>query len=86
MLTDHSPIVRHECAFSLEETDHPTLAGPYLMKVAETDKNIFVVHKALLALGTSGKREFIHFIENFLNDSKPEIAESAVAIENIKYT
>lgn len=87
MLTDPSPIVRHECAFSLGETAHPTLAGPYLMKAAETDKNIFVVHEALLALGTLGKREFIPFIEKFLNDSRPEITESAeIAIERIKYT
>lgn len=87
MLTDPSPIVRHECAFSLSETAHSALAWPYLMKAIKSDDNIFVVHKALFALGTLGKKEFIPFIQRYLNDSRPEIAESAeIAIQRIEFT
>ena len=49
LLTDPSPIVRHECAFSLGETVQPQIASPYLMKAVETDSNIFVRHEAILA-------------------------------------
>ncbi|MBI2632161.1 HEAT repeat domain-containing protein [Candidatus Pacearchaeota archaeon] len=87
MLSDPSPIVRHECAFSLVETAHPALAGSYLIKAIESDNNIFVIHEALLALGTLGKKEFIPFIQKYLKDSRPEIAESAeIAIQRIKFT
>ena len=85
LMTDPSPIVRHECAFSLGETAHPKIAVPYLMKAVEEDKNIFVVHEALLALGTLGKKEFVPFIEKFLKDPRPEISESAeIALQRIK--
>jgi len=84
LMTDPSPIVRHECAFSLGEIAHPKAAVPYLMKAIETDKNIFVVHEALLALGTLGKKEFVPFIKKFLNDPRPEISESAeIALQRI---
>lgn len=85
LLTDPSPIVRHECAFSLGETAHPKLAAPYLMKAVEEDPNIFVMHEALLALGTLGKKEFIPFIKKFVEDSSPEVAESAeIALQRIR--
>lgn len=87
MLTDPSPIVRHECAFSLGETAHSKLAAPYLMRAIEEDDNIFVRHEALLALGTLGKEEFIPFIKRFLSDPEPEIAESAeIALQRIRHT
>lgn len=85
--TDPSPIVRHEIAFSLGETAHPTLAAPALMKAVEFDKNVFVRHEAVLALATLGKPEFIPFIERFVNDPEIEMAESAeIALERIKFT
>src|SRR3989344_7829037 len=77
LFNDPSPIVRHEAAFSLGETAHPSLAVPYLMQAVEHDKNIFVRHEAILALGTLGKAEFIPFIKRFLTDPEPEMAESA---------
>lgn len=87
LFTDPSPIVRHECAFSLGETAHSKLAAPYLMKSVETDQNIFVIHEALLALGTLGKEEFIPFIEKYLSDPRSEVSESAeIAIQRIKIT
>ncbi len=87
MLTDPSPIVRHECAFSLGETAHSKLAAQYLMKAVEEDENIFVRHEALLALGTLGKEEFIPFVKRFLSSSEPEIAESAeIALQRIQNT
>ena len=87
MLTDPSPIVRHECAFSLGETSHPGLAAPYLMKAIECDNNVFVKHEALLALGTLGRKEFIPFIEKFLDSPIPEVSESAeIALQRIKFT
>lgn len=82
-----SPIVRHEIAFSLGETAHPTLAAPALMKAVEQDKNVFVRHEAILALATLGKKEFIPFVERFLNDPEVEMAESAeIALERLKFT
>ena len=87
MLTDPSPIVRHECAFSLGETAHSSLVAPYLMQAVEHDKNIFVRHEALLALGTLGKKEFLPFIKKFLSSPEPEISESAeIAIQRIQQT
>lgn len=87
LMTDPSPIVRHEFAFSLGETAHPSLAAKYLMKAVEEDENVFVRHEAVLALATLGKEEFIPFIERFVNDPEPEMAESAeIALQRIKFT
>ncbi len=87
LFSEPSPIVRHEIAFSLGETSHPNLASKYLIKAIETDKNVFVVHEALLALATLGKKEFIPFIEKYLGDSRPEISESAeIALQRIMQT
>ncbi len=85
LLTDHSPIVRHECAFSLGETGHPDKAAPYLMKAITTDKSIFVVHEALLALATLGDKQYIPFIRKYVQDPRPEISESAeIALERLQ--
>ena len=85
LLNDPSPIVRHECAFSLGETAAAREAGPYLIKAIEEDQNIFVVHEAILALGTLGDRRFIPFIKKFLKDSRAEISESAeIALQRIR--
>lgn len=85
--TEPSPIVRHEIAFSLGETAHPKLAAPALMKAVEFDENLFVRHEAVLALATLGKKEFIPFIQRFLNDPAQEMAESAeIAIQRIEQT
>lgn len=82
---DPSPIVRHECAFSLGETACPSLAGPPLMKAVEQDQNIFVRHEALLALGTLGDQKFIPFIEKFLSAPEEEIKESAqIALQRLR--
>lgn len=82
-----SPIVRHEIAFSLGETAYPDLASKYLMKAIEEDENIFVVHEALLALATLGKKEFIPFVKKFIKDPKPEISESAeIALQRLEQT
>lgn len=87
LLTDPSPIVRHEFAFSLGETANPKIAAPYLIKSIQEDKNIFVVHEALLALATLGKEGFIPFIKKYIRDARPEIAESAeIALQRIKFT
>lgn len=83
--TDPSPIVRHECAFSLGETACSSLAGPPLMKACEKDPNIFVRHEALLALGTLGDTSYIHFIQKFLQDKDAEIRESAeIALQRLQ--
>jgi len=85
--TDPSPIVRHEAAFSLGETANPKVAGPYLMKAVETDKNIFVVHEALLALATLGKELYVPFIKKYIKHPVPEVAESAeIALQRIEFT
>ena len=85
MFTDPSPIVRHECAFSLGETAAPKQAGPHLMKAIETDKSPFVVHEALMALGTLGDPSFIPFIKRYVHHSDPDIGESAeIALQRIE--
>ena len=85
--TDPSPIVRHEFAFSLGESGRPDLVADALMDAVENDKNVFVRHEAILALSTLGKNEFIPFIKRFLNDSNPEMAESAeIALQRVKFT
>lgn len=87
LLTDPSPIVRHEFAFSLGETANPKIASKYLMEAVEKDKNVFVVHEALLALATLGKEEYIPFITKYITHKIPEIAESAeIALQRIKFT
>lgn len=84
LMIDPSPIVRHEFAFSLGECAHPTLASEYLMKAIETDDNIFVRHEAILALATLGKKEFIPFVEKYLEDKDIEIRESAeIALQRL---
>jgi len=74
LLTDPSPLVRHECAFSLGETAALKEAGPCLMEAAETDTSIFVVHEALMALGTLGDASFIPFVKRFLRDPRRDVA------------
>ena len=83
--TDPSPIVRHELAFSLGETAWNEIAGPALIKAVENDTNIFVRHEAILALATLGKKEYIPFVEKYLNDPEIEMAESAeIALMRLK--
>jgi deoxyhypusine monooxygenase len=85
LMTDPSPIVRHEFAFSLGETGMPGLAGPYLMYAVEKDENVFVRHEAILALATLGKKEFIPFVRKFLKDPILEMAESAeIALQRLE--
>ncbi len=85
MFTDPSPIVRHECAFSLGETAAPKQAGHCLMKAIETDKSSFVVHEALMALGTLGDHSFASFIKKYLHHPDHDIAESAeIALQRIE--
>lgn len=87
LLTDPSPIVRHEFAFSLGETAHKKIAIPYLMKAVEEDENIFVRHEALLALSTLGDNSVKSFIERFLDDKDAEIRESAeIALQRLRET
>ncbi len=84
LFQEPSPIVRHEIAFSLGESAHPKIAGEFLMKAIENDKNIFVIHEALLALATLGDKKFIPFIKKYLNDPRKEISESAeIALERL---
>ncbi|MEM3074647.1 MAG: HEAT repeat domain-containing protein [Candidatus Pacearchaeota archaeon] len=85
LITDTSPIVRHEFAFSLGETGRADIAAKYLIYAIENDENVFVRHEAILALATLGKREFIPFIKKFLNSDELEIAESAeIALQRLK--
>ncbi|MBS3070947.1 HEAT repeat domain-containing protein [Candidatus Pacearchaeota archaeon] len=85
LLTEPSPIVRHEFAFSLGENAKPKIASPYLMKAVEEDENIFVRHEALLALATLNDKSVIPFIEKFLNSPEEEIRESAeIALQRLR--
>ncbi len=85
LVTDPSPIVRHEFAFSLGETAHSKLAASYLIKAVENDDNLFVRHEALLALSTLGKKEFIPFVKRFLDDKDLEMRESAeIALQRLE--
>ena len=87
LLTEPSPIVRHEFAFSLGETSHPKIAISYLMNAVENDDNIFVRHEALLALATLGDKSVAQFIEKFLDSNEPEIKESAeIALQRLYET
>lgn len=83
---DPSPVVRHEYAFSLGECAWPEIAGPALIKAIKEDDSIFVVHESLLALATLAKPEFIPFVEKYLDDSRPDIAESAeIALQRLHF-
>lgn len=85
MFTDPSPIVRHECAFSLGETAAPKLAGPALVQAVEQDTSVFVRHEALMALGTLGDKSFVPFVKRFLKDPEPAVSESAeIALQRLK--
>ncbi|MEX0933031.1 MAG: HEAT repeat domain-containing protein [Candidatus Pacearchaeota archaeon] len=84
LLTDESPIVRHEFAFSLGEIAKPKIAIPYLKEAIEKDKNIFVRHEAILALATLGDKSVKPLIEKFLKSNEPEIVESAeIALQRL---
>lgn len=83
---DPSPVVRHEYAFSLGECAWPEIAGPALIKAVENDESIFVIHESLLALATLAKPEFIPFVEKYLHDQRPDIAESAeIALQRLNF-
>jgi len=85
LLTDPSPIVRHECAFALGETAAPTRASKYLTESIENDSHPVVKHEALLALATLGDRSAIPFIERWLNHPDLLVSESAeIAIQRLE--
>ena len=85
--TEPSPIVRHEIAFALGETAAPEIVAPYLKDAVQNDNNVFVRHEAILALATIGKKEFIPFVKQFLNDPIQEMAESAeIALQRLENT
>lgn len=83
-MTDPSPIVRHEFAFSLGETGYPKISIPYLKHAIENDENIFVRHEVLLALATLGNKSVIPFIKKFLKTKESEIVESVeIALQRL---
>ena len=88
LMSDPSPIVRHEFAFSLGETGRPDVVAEYLMTAVKKAPNFFVRHEAILALATLGKKEFVPFVKKFIDDKEPpEMLESAeIALERLEMT
>ncbi len=83
LLTDPSPVVRHECAFILGETKL-SYVGEFLMKAVENDASPLVKHEALSSLGSLGDPSYILFIQGYLDHPDEIIRESAeIAVERI---
>ncbi len=76
MLTDPSPVVRHECAFVLGETKLFHI-GKYLMQAVENDSSSIVKHEALSSLGSLGDPSSIPFIEKYLDHPDATVRDSA---------
>jgi deoxyhypusine monooxygenase len=71
-----SPIVKHELIFCLGECIYYKVI-PAFLRLLEEEKNFFVVHETLLALGTLGEPSTENSMRKFLTHSDPDIVESA---------
>ena len=73
---DSCPLVRHEAIFALGEMAAPQVKD-FLKEVVLNDDSYVVRHEALIALGTIGSKDDLGFLENYFDDSVPEISNSA---------
>lgn len=84
LLTDPSPVVRHECAFILGESGEPWL-GRYLIQAIENDKSLIVQHVALEVLDYLKDPAYAPFLGKYLAHPKPDLRDTAeIALEIIK--
>jgi len=83
---DPNPIVRHESAYILGEIAGE-IAINALIKAIQIDKSKFVVHEAMLALGTTGNHSYMHMISEFLNSKDSDIRQTAqITIQRMQNT
>ncbi|MDH5401909.1 MAG: HEAT repeat domain-containing protein [Candidatus Heimdallarchaeota archaeon] len=82
LFTDPSPIVRHECAYTLGEISTPQSIKS-LIHAIETDSNDFVVHEAALALSNLG--EGAQYFQNLLKSNNLDIVCTAeISLQRMK--
>ncbi|MHA2504735.1 MAG: HEAT repeat domain-containing protein [Candidatus Kariarchaeaceae archaeon] len=81
---DTSPIVRHECAYSLGELSFED-GYEALTKAITQDENKFVVHEAALALSNLGVEVAYTVLEDLLNNSNQDIVLTAeISLERLR--
>lgn len=76
-IDDICRVVRHEAAFCLGEIA-TNLAVDLLIDAIKKEKTPIAIHEGLFALGTSGKREVLNFVEKYLDDENYVISQSAL--------
>jgi len=73
---DPSPIVRHECAYSLGEMD-PELGYQALLTAIKQDDNPFVIHEAALAVSNLGIAEAEPLLQSLLDHNNADVVRTA---------
>lgn len=76
-IEDICRVVRHEAAFCLGEIASD-LSVELLKDAISCEKTPIAIHEGLFALGTSGKKEVLSFIEKYLEHEDYVISQSAL--------
>ncbi|MHA2170051.1 MAG: HEAT repeat domain-containing protein [Candidatus Kariarchaeaceae archaeon] len=91
LLSDPSPIVRHECAYAIGELKSPEhfktidKGALALINAIQTDTNRFVIHEAALAVANLGEITAKKHIENLHLSEDQDIMDTAViALERLE--
>ncbi|MFP4402228.1 MAG: HEAT repeat domain-containing protein [Candidatus Nanoarchaeia archaeon] len=78
-------LIRHETIFAIGEIGPDLDIRNFLKQTLSVDSSIVVQHEALVVLGLLGIEEDRSFLEQFLDDEKIEISQSAkVGIQRIE--
>lgn len=84
LLVDQSPIVRHECAYSLGEMNSDGVHQS-LVNTINHDTNKFVVHEAALALANLGEKASMVVLRSLLKHENRDVVLTAeIAIERLR--
>ncbi|MCH8519416.1 MAG: hypothetical protein LAT82_01540 [Nanoarchaeota archaeon] len=80
-------LIRHETIFAIGEIGPDKDIRDFLKETLNVDNSIVVQHEALVVLGLLGVEEDKEFLEQFLEDERIEISQSAkVGIQRIEQT
>ncbi len=84
--TDTSALLKHECAYCLGQMRHSFAISKLEVVLRDTSQEPMVRHEAAEALGAIGDPSVSPTLEEYVNDSVKEVAETCqIALDRIKW-
>ena len=76
LLTDSSPLLKHECAYCLGQIQDPRANGVLEQVLADTNQHAMVRHEAGEALAAIGSIESLTILKHYSHDQVIEVAQT----------